>query len=123
MYELTIETGFAAAHCLRGYEGSCERLHGHNWRVEVHVRAEKLDGLGMVKDFRVLREEAEKAMARLDHRYLNETPPFDKLNPSAENLAKFIYDELSRTLNDGNVSVSLIRVWESEKAAAAYYGA
>ncbi|MEE8573889.1 MAG: 6-carboxytetrahydropterin synthase QueD [Thermodesulfobacteriota bacterium] len=122
MYEITIETGFSAAHNLREYEGACERLHGHNWKVAVHVSSDSLDSLGMVVDFRVLRKEAAKVMERFDHRYLNEVPPFDTINPSAENIAKYVFDELSGVLNDGNVRVSLIRVWESAHAAAAYRG-
>ena len=122
MYELTIETHFASAHNLRGYDGACERLHGHNWRVEVHVEVEKLDAIGMGVDFKILKAEAAKIVDRLDHYYLNEVPPFDdELNTTAENIACYIYKELSTALNDGNVQVSRIRVWESEKAAASYY--
>ena len=121
MYELTIETHFAAAHNLRGYEGACERLHGHNWRVEARVKAERLNAIDIAIDFKVFKAETEKIMERLDHRYLNEVPPFDKINTTAENIAKYIYTELSKVLNDGNVKVSLVRVWESEKASAAYY--
>lgn len=121
MYELTIKTDFAAAHNLRGYDGACERLHGHNWQVEVEVRAEKLDELDMAVDFKVIKGATAEVMDKLDHHYLNEVPPFDKLNPSAENIAKYIFDEVGERINDGNVIVHLVRVWESEKAAAAYY--
>jgi 6-pyruvoyltetrahydropterin/6-carboxytetrahydropterin synthase len=116
-----IETHFAAAHNLRGYDGACERLHGHNWRVEVMVSAEKLDSIDMAIDFKVLKTETAKVVERLDHYYLNEVAPFDKLNTTAENIAKYIYEELSKVLNDGNIKVRKIRVWESERAAAAYY--
>ena len=121
MYELSVETWFAGAHSLREYQGSCERLHGHNWRVEVSVEAEKLDSIGLAVDFRLLREKVEAAVQIFDHTFLNENPPFDKLNPSAENIAKFFYDGLSKELNDGNVRVSRVKVWESEKCAASYY--
>ena len=121
MYELTIETHFASAHNLRGYEGACERLHGHNWRVEVHVEIKELDEIGMGVDFKVLKAKTNVIVDRLDHYYLNEVPPFDKINTTAENIARYIYEELSKTINDGNVKVSRIRVWESEKAAASYY--
>ena len=121
MYELTIETDFSSAHNLRGYEGSCERLHGHNWKVEVGVEAEKLNELEMALDFKVLKEKVNKVIETLDHRYLNEVPPFDRLNPTAENIARFIHGELSAVLNDGNVRVKKVRVWESDKASAAYY--
>ncbi|MCK5237619.1 MAG: 6-carboxytetrahydropterin synthase QueD [Deltaproteobacteria bacterium] len=121
MYELRIETNFSAAHNLRNYEGACERLHGHNWHVEVNVTAEKLNETEMALDFKVMKKETNKVIDRLDHYYLNEKEPFDVLNTTAENIAKYIYDELAKNLNDGNVKVSKIRVWESEKAAASYY--
>lgn len=106
---------------MREYDGACERLHGHNWRVELHVEAEKLDSNGLAIDFKLLKTELNKVVEGLDHRYLNEIEPFDTLNPSAENLAKYIFDTLSPGLNDGNLRVCLVRLWESEKAAAAYH--
>ncbi len=121
MFELTIESSFSSAHNLREYDGACERLHGHNWRVELHVEAGKLDSCGLAIDFKLLKSELHKVIEGLDHRYLNEITPFDTLNPSAENLAKFIFEKLSKSLNDGNLRVSLVRVWESEQAAAAYH--
>jgi 6-pyruvoyltetrahydropterin/6-carboxytetrahydropterin synthase len=121
MYELTINASFSSAHNLREYGGACERLHGHNWDVEVTIGAEKLDKLGMALDFKVLKAEAKKVLDGLDHKYLNELPPFDKLNPTAENLSEFMFKELSKTLNKGNVRVKKVKVWESTKAAAAYY--
>ena len=121
MYELTIETDFSSAHNLRGYEGACERLHGHNWKVEVCIEAEKLDSIEMALDFKVLKQKTNHIIETLDHRYLNDVPPFHKLNPTAENIARFIYQELSKVLNDGNIRVKKVRVWESEKTAAAYH--
>ena len=122
MYELTIEAHFCSAHNLRDYEGACERLHGHNWHVEVSVEAAKLDHRGISVDFKVLKKETSKIVDdRLDHRYLNDIEPFDKLNTTAENLAKYLFDELSGALNDGNLRVSRIKVWETEKCAASYY--
>jgi 6-pyruvoyltetrahydropterin/6-carboxytetrahydropterin synthase len=121
MFELTINASFSSAHNLREYGGACERLHGHNWDVEVTIGAEKLDRLGMVVDFKILKAETKKVIEGLDHSYLNEVPPFDKLNPTAENLAEFIFKGLSKTLNDNNVRVKKVKVWESDKAAAAYY--
>ena len=122
MFELTIETTFSSAHNLREYDGACERLHGHNWRVELHIEADKLDERGLAIDFKEMKREANKVVEGLDHRYLNEIIPFDVLNPSAENIAKYIFDQLTTSLNDGNVRVSLVRVWESDHAAAAYHG-
>ncbi|HHL40358.1 MAG TPA: 6-carboxytetrahydropterin synthase QueD [Deltaproteobacteria bacterium] len=121
MYQLTIESTFAAAHNLRGYDGACERLHGHNWRVELKVAAETLNPIGIAVDFKTLKTETDRLLDRLDHMYLNEIPPFDRENPSSENLARFIYEELSRVLNDGNVKVTSVKVWESERAAAEYF--
>jgi 6-pyruvoyltetrahydropterin/6-carboxytetrahydropterin synthase len=130
MYELTIDTHFSSAHNLREYGGACERLHGHNWKVSVTVEAGELDRLGMVVDFKALKEKTEKVVGRLDHQYLNEIPPFKEKkeknkkngkNPTAENLAEFIFGELKKALEDGNVRLKRVKVWESEKAAAAYY--
>ncbi len=121
MYELTILTGFSAAHNLREYDGACERLHGHNWRVEVCVKGPELNELDMLVDFSVLKAEASKVMEYLDHVHLNKIEPFDTINPSAENIARFIYGKLSKTLNCEAFSVSLVKVWESEGAAASYY--
>ncbi len=121
MYELTITSYFSSAHNLRGYQGACENLHGHNWKVEVEIRAERLDEVGMALDFKSLREKARAVIDRLDHKYLNEVTPFDSENATAENIARHIYAELKKRLDDGNVSVSKVRVWESENAAAAYY--
>ncbi|MCK4739782.1 MAG: 6-carboxytetrahydropterin synthase QueD [Deltaproteobacteria bacterium] len=121
MYELTIDTHFAAAHNLRGYEGACERLHGHNWIVRVYVQATELDDIDIAIDFKKLKSETNKVIERLDHYYLNKVEPFDKINTTAENISKYLYEEIGKLINDGNVRVSKIKVWESEKAAAAYF--
>lgn len=120
MYELTIESYFSSAHNLRGYEGACENLHGHNWKVEVHVSAEKLNPIGMVMDFKKIKTETKRVLEGLDHKYLNEVPPFIEENATAENIARFLFRELSAALNDGNIKVAKVRVWESDNAAAAY---
>ncbi|HXI10052.1 MAG TPA: 6-carboxytetrahydropterin synthase QueD [Thermodesulfobacteriota bacterium] len=120
MYELTVEATFSAAHNLRGYLGACENLHGHNWKVEVRVVSETLDGVGMVIDFRKLKAETNRIIEGLDHRYLNEVPPFDRENATAENISRHIYLKLKESLGPG-VRVSRVTVWESENAAAAYY--
>lgn len=124
MYELLIISWFSSAHNLRGYQGACENLHGHNWKVEVEVRSGGLDSLGMVVDFKSLKAKARGVIDRLDHRYLNEVPPFDKENATAENIARHIFKEVSAAFEGGgfgDVKVSRVRVWESESAAAAYY--
>jgi len=119
MYELTVEATFAAAHNLREYEGECERLHGHNWRVVVIVAAEEVDRLGMVMDFRELKRALDAALQGLDHTYLNDVPPFDKLNPTTENICRHIAGRLAAEL-PCNVSVRRVSCWESEKCGASY---
>jgi 6-pyruvoyltetrahydropterin/6-carboxytetrahydropterin synthase len=121
MYEVTIETSFSSAHNIRGYNGACENLHGHNWKVLVTVRSAELDSLGMVIDFKKLKAETKKAVERLDHRYLNDVPPFDKINATAENIAGFLFAQLSRAVNTDSVKVSRMRVWESDTSMAEYH--
>ncbi len=121
MFELTIETHFSSAHQLRGYEGDCERLHGHNWKVQVYVLAEKLNEIDIAIDFHELKKLTEDVIAPLDHGFLNDIFPFTEKNPSSENIAKWIYDSLKKRLNNGNVSLSAVTVWESETASATYF--
>ncbi len=121
MYRLKVVTSFAAAHNLNNYQGECENLHGHNWRVEVSVTARELDKAGLCIDFKILKSEAKELLARLDHKYLNELQHFDGLSPSSENIARFIFTEMSKKLNNGNVKVEMITVWESDFACASYY--
>ena len=120
MYEATIETHFSAAHRLRHYNGECERLHGHNWDVRVSIASEKLNDLGMVIDFRELKDKTSKLMDKFDHQYLNEVPPFTELNPTTENIARYIFDELSKDINTNSTRVSKITVWESPTCCASY---
>lgn len=120
MYELTVDATFSSAHNIRGYEGACENLHGHNWKVEVTVRSESLDSLGMVVDFKVLKNETKKVIETLDHKYLNEVGPFKEQNATAENIARHLFKELSSLINGERVRVFKVRVWESETSSAAY---
>jgi len=121
MFELMVDTTFAAAHQLRGYKGKCEQMHGHNWKVQVHVVAEKLNSLDMAMDFHDLKALLNEVVAPLDHSFLNDIFPFTEKNPSSENIAKWIYDSLNKKLSDEHVQVSAVTVWESETAAATYY--
>jgi len=121
MYELIVEASFSAAHNLRGYEGACENLHGHNWRVEAVVASSKLDGIGMALDFKKLKAALKGVLERLDHKYINECAPFDKENPTAENISRYIYVELSKAVFSLGVKVARVRVWESDNASAVYY--
>lgn len=120
MYEITIETHFSSAHRLRDYNGECERLHGHNWKVTVSIASDKLDDLGMVMDFRELKDETNRLMDEFDHQYLNEVPPFTELNPTTENIAKYIFDELSKVIDTDSVKVNEVAVWESPTCSASY---
>ncbi len=119
-YTLKVVTDFAAAHSLRDYPGDCRRLHGHNWKVEVEVSARQLDELGMVVDFKAIKQATRKVTDELDHRYLNEVPPFDRLNPTAENMAAHIYRRLAEELNAPGVQVHAVTLWETERACVRY---
>lgn len=121
MYELSIETSFAAAHQLRGYKGKCENMHGHNWKVQISVMAESLNGIDIAIDFHDLKKMAAEVVAPLDHAFLNEIFPFTEKNPSSENIAKWIFDSMKKKINDDNVRVSAVSVWESDTASATYY--
>ena len=121
MFELMVETHFASAHQLRGYQGDCERLHGHNWKVQVYVLAEKLNELDIGIDFHALKEMTKEVLAPLDHSFLNEIFPFTEKNPSSENIAKWIYDSLKKKINDEDIHLSGVTVWESETASATYF--
>jgi len=124
MFELTIEDTFNSAHQLIGYGGPCEKLHGHTWKVAVTVAGKKLNKIGILVDFKILKSKLKEILKKLDHEFLNELPEFKKINPSAENIAKFIFDKLNGADPDSSGSGSTIKsvkVWESEKTSAAYY--
>ncbi len=120
MYHLTIQTHFAAAHNLIHYQGDCENLHGHNWKVEVTVAANEIDNAGLAIDFKILKARTKAVLAQLDHKYLNDLAPFRDLSPSSENIACFLFDQLSDDLNDKGVTVEMVKVWESDNACASY---
>jgi 6-pyruvoyltetrahydropterin/6-carboxytetrahydropterin synthase len=120
MHEVTVIRSFSAAHSLRGYRGQCETLHGHNWRVELSVAGENLDEVGMVVDFKELKKTLDDVLAQFDHHYLNEISPFDRLNPSSENLARRIFDEAAGRLDSARARVVRCRVWESDDAFSTY---
>lgn len=121
MYEVMIQEEFSAAHALRGYRGKCENLHGHNWKVEVYVRGAQLDEIGMLVDFKDLKEATRGVMTYLDHLNLNELKPFDnELNPSSEHLAGFILHKVAERINSDRVKVHKVRVWETPSTCATY---
>ncbi len=121
MFELTVEVGFSAAHQLRGYRGKCENMHGHNWKVQINVVADRLNEIDIAIDFNDLRKIANEVVSPLDHAYLNDIFPFTEKNPSSENIAKWIYDSLKKRVNDENIRVATVTVWESDTASASYY--
>ena len=121
MFELMVETMFSAAHQLKGYKGKCERLHGHNWKVQVHVIAEKLNEIDIAIDFHELKSLTNEVVSALDHSILNEIFPFTEKNPSSENIAKWVYDSLRKKIENETIQLSAVTVWESENASATYY--
>ncbi|MBS1856060.1 MAG: 6-carboxytetrahydropterin synthase QueD [Acidobacteria bacterium] len=121
MFEVTIEESFAAGHALRNYRGKCENVHGHNYRCQVTVEGEQLDSIGLLVDFVELKRAVHAVLDRLDHTWLNEFPPFTELNPSAENIAKYIYDEVHQGLavKEG-VRLAAVKLWETDTCSAVY---
>jgi len=120
MFVLKIVTDFGAAHSLRDYPGDCARLHGHNWGVEMSVEAKELDKDGIAIDFREIKKQTKVVVKRLDHQYLNEISPFDKLNPTAENIAKYLFQEVGKLINNQAVRVSEVIIWETPRASVTY---
>ena len=119
-YTLKVITEFASAHTLRGYPGDCNRMHGHNWRLEVEVTTSTLDDIGMGIDFKHIKNATRSVAQELDHRYLNDIPPFDAVNPTAENLAAYFYRRLAEILDDARVKVAAVTLWETERACARF---
>jgi 6-pyruvoyltetrahydropterin/6-carboxytetrahydropterin synthase len=118
-YELFITAEFSAAHNLRNYKGKCERLHGHNWRVDLRLAGSRLNKEGMLLDFVEAKHILAEVLDPFDHAYLNEAPPFDRLNPSSENLARVIAGAVARRVPRG-VRVASVTCWESTRCAATY---
>jgi 6-pyruvoyltetrahydropterin/6-carboxytetrahydropterin synthase len=120
MYELRIITQFAAAHQLRNFKGKCEKLHGHNWKIEVYVEGDRLNDSGLLIDFKELKDATNRILKELDHSFLNDLSPFKDQNPSSENIAAYVFNELGNELNDPHVKVSKVTAWESDFASASY---
>ncbi|MGA2158293.1 MAG: 6-carboxytetrahydropterin synthase QueD [Dehalococcoidia bacterium] len=119
MYLLSVEKSFDAAHYLRGYKGKCEKLHGHRFKVVVRLKAEELNGIGLAYDFTDLKKDLMDILAKYDHGCLNDVEPFDKINPSSENIARTVYERLS-PLYSGAAGIESIEVWESPESCAVY---
>jgi 6-pyruvoyltetrahydropterin/6-carboxytetrahydropterin synthase len=120
MYEIYVEDHFAAAHALKGYDGNCSKIHGHNWIVQAHIQCSKLNKLGIGIDFRDVKKVVKDVLSKLDHTNLNEVVEFSSINPTSENLSKFIYKELSRRLNTDHIKVTKIMVFESPGCGSSY---
>ena len=121
MFEVTIEETFAAGHALRNYRGKCENVHGHNYRCQVTLAGAELDSIGLLVDFVELKKVVHAVLDRMDHQWLNDFPPFDVLNPSAENMAKYIYDQVSEGLKaPKGVRIGAVKLWETDTASATY---
>jgi 6-pyruvoyltetrahydropterin/6-carboxytetrahydropterin synthase len=121
MFEVMIERNFSSAHQLRGYKGKCENLHGHNYKIEIFARGRELDHIGLLVDFGELKTAADDIVQYLDHRNINELPPFDaELNPSAENLARYILERVAASVGDERVQVYKVRCYETPTSVATY---
>ncbi|HCX72915.1 MAG TPA: 6-carboxytetrahydropterin synthase QueD [Candidatus Cloacimonas sp.] len=121
MYKLNVTSHFSAAHKLVGYNGPCRNIHGHNWKVRIGILCKNSDEIGLTIDFGIVKAELAKIMNKLDHTMLNELEYFNKTNPTSENISKFIYKEISKTLNNDNCCVADVEVWESEKSSITYF--
>ena len=120
MYELAVEMDFDAAHSLRGYKGKCETLHGHRFKIVAAVKGNKLDDIGLAYDFTLLKKYLGEIIAKYDHTNLNDVSPFTRINPSSENIAVTIYNELKKKLTGAPVSLDNIEVWESPHSRVTY---
>jgi 6-pyruvoyltetrahydropterin/6-carboxytetrahydropterin synthase len=116
-----VEETFAAGHALRHYRGKCENVHGHNYRVQVTLEGPELDSIGLLVDFVQVKKLIQAVVDKLDHRFLNDVPPFDVLNPSAENMARYFFEELAAGLGQGNpVRIAAVKIWETDTTSATF---
>ena len=124
MYEVTVEAGFSSGHYLRNYHGKCENPHGHNYKVRVTLAGRELDHAGLLLDFKDLKSVLKHVIDYLDHKMINDLPPFTELNPSAENLAKYFFDQTNTRLQEvtsGRVGVKTVTIFETDTSIATYY--
>ena len=123
MFQVSVDESFSAGHALRGYKGKCENPHGHNYKVRIVVEGHGLDSIGLLYDFTQLKGVIREIVGGLDHKFLNDQPPFDVINPSAENLAKFFYDETTRQVKGSpeGSRIAAVTVWETDATSATYW--
>lgn len=119
-YSLKVLTEFASAHTLRDYPGACSRMHGHNWKVELEIEASALNEIGIAIDFKTMKQAANDVCDQLDHRYLNDIEPFNTINPTAENIAAWLYSEIGKLINNETLKVSALTLWETDRASVRY---
>ena len=120
MFKLIVKKEFSSAHILHGHPGNCKRMHGHNWLVEAEVQGDNTNEIGMVIDFKDIKNNLKDIISMLDHQFLNDLEPFINENPTAENISKYIYKELSNNINTDNIKVSKIKLWETNNSAVTY---
>ena len=120
MFKLIVKKEFSSAHILYGHPGDCKRMHGHNWLVEAEVQGNNINEIGMVIDFKDIKNNLKTIVSKLDHQFLNDLEPFMNDNPTAENISKYIYKELSKNINTDNIKVSEIKLWETKNSAVTY---
>ena len=120
MFKLIVKKEFSSAHILHGHPGNCKRMHGHNWLVEAEVQGDNTNEIGMVIDFKDIKNNLKEIISMLDHQFLNDLQPFMNENPTAENISKYIYKELSNNINTDNIKVSKIKLWETSNSAVTY---
>jgi 6-pyruvoyltetrahydropterin/6-carboxytetrahydropterin synthase len=124
MYEVTVEAGFSSGHYLRSYHGRCENPHGHNYKVRVTLAGAELDATGLLLDFKMLKQVMRPVIDRIDHQMLNDLEPFTTLNPSAENIAHYFYEQTNEQLanmTEGRVRVKDCTIWETDSTSATYF--
>jgi 6-pyruvoyltetrahydropterin/6-carboxytetrahydropterin synthase len=123
MFQVSVDETFSAGHALRGYQGKCENPHGHNYKVRIFLEGPGLDSIGLLFDFTHLKRVMRNIIEGVDHKFLNDQAPFDAINPSAENLAKFFYDETSRQMNalPEGARIARVTVWETDTTSATYW--
>jgi 6-pyruvoyltetrahydropterin/6-carboxytetrahydropterin synthase len=123
MFQVTVDETFSAGHALRGYKGKCENVHGHNYKVRIVLQGPGLDSIGLLYDFTHLKRVIREIVAGVDHKFLNDQAPFDIVNPSAENLAKFFYDEMARQMNGlpPGAHIARVTIWETDTTSASYW--
>ena len=120
MYKLNVTSSFSSAHHLNGYIGECKNLHGHNWKVRVQLKTKKTDEIGMAIDFKIVKEHLTSLIKKLDHVNLNDLEWFSSINPTSENIAMVIFNELKQSIENGNIFVNEVEIWESDGTSVIY---